>query len=337
MIISKTPLRISLVGGGTDMESFFSKHPGACLSFAINKYVYVIVNRKFDNRFRVSYSKTENVETVEQIEHDIIRETLLRENVKNGLEIVTVADIPGTGTGLGSSSALAVGLLNCLESPKENERITPYWLAETAFDIESNYCHKPCGKQDYYASALGGFHMLNFSKTEVRFTPVSSNWDSEKPWSQFDIEENALLLWTGVARPSSDILTQQKENFLSGNTLEIGKELAALAEKTRHDLVIKGDMVDLANNILYGWELKKKLSPWITNEWIDDWFGKAMNNGAWGGKLCGAGGGGFLFFIAPPDTHERIVEATGLRKIDFQIENEGSVIIKRTGWEAYDL
>lgn len=312
------------------------------LSFAINKYVYVMVNKKFDDHFRVTYSKTENVDTIDQIEHDLIRETLRYAKAENGLEVVTVADIPGSGTGLGSSSALTVGLLNCLHrrymkkadfnggEPSKN------WLAETAFMIESEKCHKPVGKQDHYAAALGGFNMIQFSKKSVKYTEVASRWDCNNPWSQGDLEEYMFLLWTGISRPSSDILQIQKDNFSSGKTIEFGKDMINVAKKV-YTYLLDGEIHLAAEQLNNGWEIKKRFSPWISNEWIDNWYQLAMNNGAWGGKLCGAGGGGFLLFVAPPDTHDRIVKATGLRKIDFKIENEGSVIIKRAGWEASEL
>ena len=318
MIISRTPLRVSLVGGGTDMPSFYEKHPGACLSFAINKYVYVALNDHFVNKYRISYSRTENVESLDLIQHDLIRETLKFSRLQEGFEVVTVADIPGNGTGLGSSSAMIVGLLKCLHRKFMGNDGELQWLAKTAFFIEAHKCHKPVGKQDHYATALGGFNLYIFSDKEVRYT--------QAPFT-VTLERHMLLLWTGIARKSEDILTQQKERFASGNTLGIGKELAVLAETAFYDWVQYRDIQKLAEYISYGWEIKKKLAPWITNEWIDDWYAKAMNNGAWGGKLCGAGGGGFLLFMAPPDTHDRIVKATGLRKIDFKIENEGSKII----------
>lgn len=313
MIISRTPLRISLCGGSTDVPAFYEKHHGAVLSFAINKFIYVMVNGKFDDKFRVSYSKTENVDTVDEIKHNLIRETLKFAKKKKGLEVVTVADIPGGGTGLGSSSALLVGLLNCLYKDQ-----SPNWLAETAFDIESGACRKPVGKQDHYASALGGINYMQFSKKSVSYKPIVC---SENP------EKYMLLLWTGISRPSSDILEKQKEGFTVGSTTEHGLALAKLAKETTRHLVENGDLLKLGENISAGWEIKKKLSPWITNEWVDDWYNKAMENGAYGGKLLGAGGGGFLFFMAAPDSHARIIKATGLRAIPFKIENKGSEVV----------
>lgn len=313
MIISKTPLRISLIGGGTDMPQFYEKHRGVVLSFAIDKFVYVSVNKKFDDRLRISYSKTENVDTVDQIENNLIRETLKFAKKRSGLEIVTVADIPGSGTGLGSSSAMTVGLLNCLY-----KNLSPNWLAETAFDIEANYCHLPVGKQDHYASALGGMNFLQFSKDYVNYKPVAY---------KENLEKYMLLLWTGISRPSSDILTKQKEGFSDGSTEDYGVALSKLARETVYDFVDRGDMPTLGEHISAGWKIKKKLSPWITNEWVDDWYLKAMQNGAYGGKLLGAGGGGFLFFIAPPASHARIIKAVGLRAIPFKIENRGSEVI----------
>lgn len=321
MIISKTPLRISLVGGGTDVPAFYEKHPGAVVSFSIDKYIYVAVNEKFDDSVRVSYSKTENRAVVDDIKHDLIRETLKFAHKVKGLEITTMADIPGNGTGLGSSSSLTVGLLNCLYRDQ-----TPNWLAETAFAIEAGACRKPVGKQDHYASALGGFNYIQFSKKRVVYEDVKSLWDADNTWSQNELCEHMLLLYTGMTRQSTDILTKQKEGFQSGDTIQFGAELSNFAKEFLHKLVY-GCIEDAARIISQGWEIKKKLSPWITNDFIDDWYEKGMNNGAWGGKLLGAGGGGFLFFMATPDTHHRITKATGLKRVPFRIENNGSEIV----------
>jgi len=321
MIISRTPLRISLVGGGTDMPAFYEQHPGTVASFAINKYVYVIVNQKFDDKYRISYSKTENSDSLDGIKHDLIRETLREAKKLNGMEVVTVADIPGSGTGLGSSSAVIVGLLNCFYKEQSSN-----WLAETAFDIEAKTCRKPVGKQDHYIAALGGFNLLQFSKKKIIYSSVESRWDCENPWSQNDLEKKMLLLWTGMTRSSSDILQKQKDGFSNGKNTEFGVQLSNLAHDF-HGELINGEIKEAAKLISVGWEIKKNLSPWISNDFIDNWYKLAMQNGAWGGKLLGAGGGGFLFFLAPPETHSRIIKATGLQRIGFKIENRGSEVI----------
>ncbi len=333
MIVSRTPLRISLVGGSTDTPAFYSKHPGCVVSFAIDKYIYIMLNPKFDGSFRLSYSKTENVDKISEIKHPLVRNMLDRWgwNEMNPLEIVSVADIPGEGSGLGSSSSFTVGLLNAIWSYIGKSESTKFELAEQAFRDEL-LSHSSIGKQDHYAVAFGGFNRLQFSKWEYnpqqRFlvTPVKSKWDCDNPWSWNDLHKYMLLLWTGMTRKSDDLLKWQKENFDSGNTIEIGKEMVAQAD-TFYDLLINGNVKDAARIIHLGWQLKKRLAKDISNEFVDDWIQKAMNNGAWGGKLCGAGGGGFLFFFSPPDTHDRIVKATGLRKVDFDLDTEGSVIL----------
>lgn len=332
MIIARTPLRISLAGGGTDMPAFYKNQPGMAVSFAINKYIYVVVNPRFDDRLRVSYSKTEIVDNVADIQHDIIRAVLHYAKVQWGLEIVTVADIPGSGTGLGSSSSLTVGLLNCLHRMEMQKRDyacedpSPNWLAETAFSIEENSCHKSVGKQDHYAAVLGGFNMLEFHPKKTVYTEVESRWDCENPWSRQEFSDNALLLWTGISRSSTDILAEQKEGFASGKNLEHGKDMIKLTEKLYMHLR-NGNIKEAGQTMGESWEVKKKFSRHISNEWIDDWHQKAMSAGAWGGKLCGAGGGGFLFFLAPIQNHKKIVQSTGLRKIDFEISSNGSEII----------
>lgn len=313
MIITRTPLRVSLIGGGTDLPAFYSHHIGRVVSFCINKYVYVALNKKFDGKLRVSYSKTENVTGIDELDHELVRETLREWKVFSGVEIVSIADIPGGGTGLGSSSAFTVGLIHALG--KSNH---PSIIAERAYIIEAEICHRPVGKQDHYSCARGGMNYITFHKNRV---------EVETLYPHNDMEENLLLLYTGITRSSNDILKEQGNNFKKGNTIETGKKLSELAYRFRNDWLDGRMTYEKMGNYLHsGWELKKKLSS-VSNEQIDAWYKIAMKNGALGGKLLGAGGGGFLLFVAPFETHARISEATGLRRIDFKLENSGSEII----------
>lgn len=316
MLITRTPLRISLLGGGTDQKSFYEKSPGAVVSLAINKYIYLSVNNKFDGKFRVSYSKTENVERVDQIEHNIVRECLRNFEIRSGLEIISVSDIPGNGTGLGSSSAFTVGLVKAL-----GREIATASLAERAYRVERGCGNNP-GKQDAYASAFGGFNRFIFHPKGVERNSITphSQWMDE-------FESRSLLLWTGMARDSSEILKAQEGAFEDGRNIELGIQLARLANDFYIELLGGADMKRIGEFLSEGWQIKKMLARGISNPSIDNLYELAEIHGAYGAKVCGAGGGGFLFCIAPPEYHAEIVEATGLRQVKFKIENEGSKVI----------
>lgn len=342
MIVCRTPMRISLIGGGTDLPSFYEKHPGMCISFAITKYVYIILNEKFDGGYRISYSETENVSKISHIKHPLFRRALMDyeselDRVKRGkgLEIVSIADIPGLGSGLGSSSTFMVGLYNALRFMNTGDEFeSPKSLARYAYSGEK-MVNPNIGMQDHCAAAFGGFNKFQFNKEGLDSkTEVIPKWDGENPWSWNELYKYMLLLWTGVTRKSDDILKAQREGFDSGRTLAVGEGLVSLA-KTFYTDLINGKIEKAAQYITAGWELKKSLAPDISNPVIESWMDSALQNGAWGGKLLGAGGGGFLFFFAPPNTHDRIIKATGLRKVDFSIDYEGSVIIKRQGWGEF--
>lgn len=324
MIISKTPLRISLVGGGTDLAAFYEKDPnvpGCVVSLAIDKYVYVMLNKKFDNAYRVSYSQTENVENVDDIQHDIIREGIkLCRRAESGLEIVTMADIPGEGTGLGSSSSLSVGLVNALNAYISGPVSDPGALAELGFITEAQKCGHPVGKQDHYAAAYGGLHQFIFKQRSV---------ESNRILFHGDLPKYMVLLWTGRKRSAKKILREQSKNFSEKNMREIGIEMAKIAEFMTDTLKWDSDapIRAIGTYLQRNWKLKKQLHPNISDEQIDFWYELGMTNGALGGKLCGAGGGGFLLFIAPPEDHARIIKATGLRTMPFKISQTGSEII----------
>jgi D-glycero-alpha-D-manno-heptose-7-phosphate kinase len=312
MIITRTPLRVSLIGGATDMPVFYTKHVGAVVSFAISKYVYVSLNRKFDKSIRVSYSQTENVENIDDLKHDLARETLRYFRYKDSVEVTSVSDIPGEGSGLGSSSAFTIGLANAL-----GHGTHPGILAERAFDIEANFCHHPIGKQDVYASAYGGMNFMTFHGKKVEVKPM---------YYSDEMQKHFLLLWTGITRPADNILKQQKNNFENGDTMAIGRRMADLAYKFYTEYVTGMSIPRMGGFLQENWELKVRLAL-ISSSQIDEWYALGMEHGAYGGKLCGAGGGGFLFFLAPPMTHNAIIQATGLRKVDFKIEPEGSKVI----------
>jgi D-glycero-alpha-D-manno-heptose-7-phosphate kinase len=320
MIISKTPLRVSFAGGGTDIADYYRTGYGAVVSSAIKKYVYVTVNKRFDEDIRISYSKTEIVDSLDKVEHGLVREALRKVGIRNGIEITTIADIPSKGTGLGSSSAIAVGLLNALYAFK-GYRASPKKLAEEACEIEIDKLGEPIGKQDQYIAAYGGIQHIKFNADEtVTLDPVIC-----PPKTKRDIESHLMLLYTGRTRKSSDILSKQKSN--SQTNKEILDKMRDQAEQLFHDLTSL-QVNKLGQALKDGWELKKSLAKGISDPEIDKIYGKALKAGAVGGKITGAGGGGFLVLFVPPESHWSVRNALpGMKDLEFKIEPQGSKII----------
>ena len=320
MIISKTPLRVSFAGGGTDIADYYRTGYGAVVSSAIKKYVYVTVNKRFDEDIRISYSKTEIVDSLDKVEHGLVREALRKVGIRNGIEITTIADIPSKGTGLGSSSAIAVGLLNALYAFK-GYRASPKKLAEEACEIEIDKLGEPIGKQDQYIAAYGGIQHIKFNADEtVTLDPVIC-----PPKTKRDVESHLMLLYTGRTRKSSDILSKQKSN--SQTNKEILDKMRDQAEQLFHDLTSL-QVNKLGQALKEGWELKKSLAKGISDPEIDKIYGKALKAGAVGGKITGAGGGGFLVLFVPPESHWSVRNALpGMKDLEFKIEPQGSKII----------
>lgn len=325
MIISKTPLRASFFGGGTDFKDYYENSSfgyGSVISTALNMYVYIMVCKRFDSHIRVCYTKNEFVNSVNQIEHNIIREALKIVGIENGIDIVYSADIPlsSAGVGLASSSALAVGVLNALYTYK-GEYASPEKLARMACEIEINRMGNPIGVQDQYACAYGGFRVYKFwADGKVSATPVSVPRENMKA-----LQNNLMLYYTGLTRISSEILAEQKENIADKNQI-LDQMLGMVddAEKVlgKGDLDQWGEMLDKA------WYMKRSLASKISNSDIDFMYEKAKNAGAVGGKVLGAGGGGFLLLYVPDENKESVRSAlTGYKEVDFEFENEGSRII----------
>lgn len=321
MIISKTPLRISFAGGGTDFKGFYSEEPGAVLSTTINKYIYITVNKKFDNHIRVSYSKTELVESVDEIQHDLIRESMKMTGVTSGIEITSIADIPSKGTGLGSSSSFTVGLLNALYAYK-GEFASAKRLAEEACRIEIDIIGEPIGKQDQFIAAYGGFNFIEFHNNEdVYVDPIIFKKDIKKK-----LNEHLLLFYTGITRKANSILTEQS-NKVTINRIVLSamyKQAVNLRE-----ILIKGDKLHEVGELLHeAWELKKKMASKISNPEIDELYESARKAGAIGGKILGAGGGGFLLLYCPVSRKEHVRKALSkLHETAFEFEPQGSKII----------
>ena len=321
MIISKTPLRITFVGGGSDLREYYSNYGrGAVLSAAINKYIYIVVNKKFDSDIRVSYSKTEIVHSVEQIEHPTVREALKFLRIEGGIEILSISDIPSGGTGLGSSSSFLVGLLNALHAWK-GEYVSPHELAEEAVNIERIILNEPGGKQDQYMAAYGGIQKIDFYSDErVEVRPVISN---SKALEEF--EESLILLYTGIQRKSTTIHNDQRSSVMAKSANY--EEMVKFADEAFIHLN-DGNYKEIGRMIHRNWILKKSLSSGISNQYIDEWYNKAIGHGAIGGKIIGAGGGGFLLFMADQGKRNDIIECLSeLRVEPFKFEPEGSRII----------
>lgn len=320
MIISRTPFRISFVGGGTDLQDFYRQEYGAVVSVAIDKYMYITVNKRFDHTLRISYSRTEIVEHASEIQHPIIREALKRVGIDHGIEITSVADIPAQ-TGLGSSSAFTVGLLNALYAFKGVFR-SAQQLAEEACHIEIDILKEPIGKQDQYAVAFGGMNHIQFNPDETVFVnPVIC----PKAVKQ-ELRDNLLLFYTGQTRQAGSVLKEQKKN--TADKLETLKAMRAMVDPFRVTMM-EGKQLTKVGTLLHdGWNFKKHMAGAISNREIDCYYQQAMEAGALGGKILGAGGGGFLLFFCERQNQSRLKEALfALRHVPFDFEPEGSKII----------
>lgn len=322
MIISKTPLRISFVGGGSDLPSFYRLHGGAVVSTAIDKYVFVTVNKKFDDKIRIAYSQNEEVENVDEIQHKLVKPVMKLLNLSGGIEITTVADIPSSGTGLGSSSSFTVGLLNSLNA--YNARFSSQeYLAKESCHVEIDICKEPIGKQDQYAAAYGGFNLIEFKKDDtVVVNPVIT-----KKETLDELEDNILVFYTGITRSASSILEKQNKIISEDSKVMSLKKMTELAYYMANEL--QNNNLNVFGEILHeNWVLKKSLTEGISNNFIDNAYSAAISAGAIGGKILGAGAGGFLLFYVPPQFHKSVTSAlSNLRKIDVKFDKLGSRII----------
>lgn len=322
MIISRTPLRVSFVGGGTDIPSYFRSHGGgAVLSAAVEHYIYVLVNPKFDRDIRLSYSRTaEYVQRVEDIKHPMIREALRATGVTEAVEIVTISDIPAEGTGLGSSSSFAVGILNALYAYKGTLK-SPRELAEEACRIEIEVLGEPIGLQDQYAAAFGGLRYYEFQEDgHVSVEPIPL---SKHELSAFS--SHFALFYTGLTRSASKILSKQRDR--TAENLAALARLKTMAGEAR-EAILRKDYPWLGEMLRESWELKKTLSDGISNEFIDGMYQRARAAGATGAKVAGAGGGGFLLVGYPPSKKDAVAHALSeFRRLNLHIATEGSRII----------
>ncbi len=323
MIISRTPLRMSFVGGGSDLPNFYRRYGGAVVTTAIDKYVYVTLNKKFDDGLRVAYSRNEEVDTLADVEHPIVRNALQLLEIRGGIEITTIADVPSRGTGLGSSSAFTVGLL-IAAAAHQGRYMSAEELGQLSSKVEIEMCGEPIGKQDQYASAYGGFSFIEFHEDDtVQVTPIVMTPDLKGR-----LESRLLMFYTGTVRSASALLKTQSEAVdADAHKRETLRSMVRLAHQMRQDLG-RGDIESFGACLHENWLLKKSLTGGISSGPIDAAYDAAMAAGATGGKLLGAGGGGFLVFDAAQDKHPAIVRALApLRHIPFKFEPLGSRVI----------
>lgn len=322
MIITRTPFRMSYVGGGTDISSFYKQEPGAVLSSAIDKYMYITLHKRFDDGVRVAYSQTEEVQSSSDIQHPLVRESLVSLGISGGVEITSTADIPAKGTGLGSSSSYTVGLLAACNAYL-GKQVSPSDLAEMACQIEIEKCGEPIGKQDQYAAAVGGLKLYEFNPDEsVIVNPVLCSSEF-----QCKLNESTLIFYTGATRTASSILSEQTQNSSKQNVVPVLRRMACLAHEFKQEIE-SSDLNNLGELLKENWSLKKGLASGISNSLIDDMYDTGISAGALGGKLLGAGAGGFMMFIADKKKHKQIIDAlSSYRRFEFNIENAGSRVI----------
>ena len=324
MVISQTPLRISFAGGGTDLPAFYDYENGKVLSCTIDKYIYVIIKERFDDKIVLNYTKREIVNNVNDIQHELVREALIETGISNGIEIWTPADIPSEGSGLGSSSTLTVGLLNSF-SIFNGKQLTADNLAAKACNIEINKLGKPIGKQDQYSAAYGGLNEITFCKdNSVSVEPINISRKSKLVFGS-----NILLYYTGINRKSSIILNKQKSN--TKNKLHELRRMKNQVDILRNVLEKNPGFDEVGQILNKAWEFKKKLTGNITNKLIDKMYNTGLDAGALGGKICGAGGGGFLMLYIPRENQNNVREAMkSYLELPFMLEPYGSRIMLNT-------
>jgi D-glycero-alpha-D-manno-heptose-7-phosphate kinase len=321
MIITQTPLRIGLLGGGTDLPDYYREHGGRVLNCAIDKYIYVIVKQRFDDDIYVNYSRKEIVSTIDDLEHELVREAMRMTGVVKGVEITTLADIPSAGgSGLGSSSAVTVGLLNALFA-YQGHQVSAAELAERACTIEIELCGKPIGKQDQYIAALGGIRDIRFGPGEAVVGEELGLPADERRALQHQI----MLFYTGVTRSANTILAEQNANIAATRPqLDLLRDLAGFAV----DRLRSGDVDAIGPALRESWEAKRKLASGVSNGRIDDAVGRALDAGAAGAKLTGAGGGGFLLVICPMEQQRAVRRSLAdMRELPIKLDRLGSRVV----------
>jgi D-glycero-alpha-D-manno-heptose-7-phosphate kinase len=322
MIISRTPLRVSFVGGGTDLADFCEEHGGAVVSSAIDKWVHVVVAPRFEGDLRVSYSKTEIVSTANEVQHELVREALRLTGLPRGLDVVTLADVPSQGTGLGSSSAVTVGLLGALYAYQGVFR-SAIELAEEASHIEIDILGKPIGRQDQYAAAQGGFNFIEFLPRGggVRIEPIVC-----PPTTLERLHRSLMLFYTGRQRAASDVLSEQRAAIVAGSATKALLGMRQLAYEMR-EVLGRGDLDEVGSLLDRNWELKRSLVSGLSDTQVDEWYRRAREAGASGGKLLGAGAGGFLLVMAAPEQQADVRSALAdLREVPFHFAARGTQI-----------
>ena len=322
MIISKTPVRVSFCGGGTDLDGFAKKEHlgGLVVSTAISRYIHVTVNERFDDCIRLSYSRMETVDSIDEVQHDLVREAMRITGVTSGVEITTIADIPSRGTGLGSSSVVTVGVLNALHH-LAGRTVGPRQLAEEACKIEIDILGEPIGRQDQYAAAFGGLNRISFGEMGVEVVPITTD-----PGVVRRMEKEFCLVYTGSTRSASTVLGE--ESYDAEDKLNRLRAIRGQAEEAEK-LIQSGDLDALGRLLHNTWELKKGLSPSVTNDGLDSLYSKLIDLGVTGGKLLGAGGGGFFLVHGDDSIASRLMSSLPRinRVLPLVIEEKGSEII----------
>jgi len=326
MIITRSPLRITLGGGGTDLPSYYREHSGFLIAAAIDKYVYITLHQTFQDELIIKYSKLERVKSVADIQHPIIREAFCVTGLQTGFEVCSMADIPA-GTGLGSSGSFTTALLKALHMHKNNI-VHPRDLAEQACHIEIQRLHEPIGKQDQYISAFGGITCFRFlPNDQVEVWPLKLDTDT-----LYNLEDNLLLFFTGYSRSASDVLREQDTKSRQSDSemianLHFVKDLARKSQ----DALERGELKKFGELMHVHWEHKKKRSSRMSNPKIDDWYSLAREHGAVGGKLIGAGGGGFLMFYAEDKVRLRAAMCqAGLQEVRFRFDFRGTDVVAQS-------
>jgi D-glycero-alpha-D-manno-heptose-7-phosphate kinase len=323
MIISKSPFRVSFAGGGSDLATFYRKDYGAVVSSSIDKYVYLALHRFFEDRYLLKYARTESVATVDEIQHPLIRECLKITRCQEFLEITSFADIPASGSGLGSSSAFCVGLINAITAFQRNLAGKEF-LAAKACEVEIERMGEPIGKQDQYASAYGGLNYIRFNADDsVQVTPILLS-----KGERASLDASLLMFYTGITRKASSVLAEQNQNLESDSDkydsmcrIRDGADRLASA-------LADGNLNAIGHEMNQGWELKKTMARGISSPELDGIYTEAMAAGALGGKLLGAGGGGFFLFYCPPEKQPGLLAALSrLRQVPIELDREGSRII----------